>query len=241
MTASDSKKLQNILELRITNALGADKVTVESGEKVLSSSLHNLIRDAVDLGRDVFTNSKVNTKAAINKILKINKIKSIGALAIASTLGLTNQYINRKITEKRTGIKGFVGDVDYQSRVNEKKSNKDSSASFWLKKILASLGMAVMAITVMKVKSPADFLKKLEFTGPVTSGNAIKTVYAATLIGRFLASDNNDELRESVTTLVSLTGLCWVVLPQKVLQIFLTQKVKNCLIFTKKVMVLGTG
>lgn len=199
LSGADRKKLQGILELRITNALGADKVTVESGERKLSSSLHNLIRDSVDLGRDVFTNSKINAKAAINKIVKINKIKSIGALVIASTLGLTNQYINRKITEKRTGIKGFVGDVDYKNRVNEKKSNKDTSAAFWFKKILASLGMAAMAITVMKIKSPADFLKKLEFTGPVTSGNAIKTVYAATLIGRFLASDNNDELRESVT------------------------------------------
>ena len=51
----------------------------------------------------------------------------------------------------------------------------------------------------MKVKSPKDFVKKLELTGPVTSGNAIKTVYASTLTGRFLASDNKDELRESAT------------------------------------------
>ena len=56
-----------------------------------------------------------------------------------------------------------------------------------------------MAIGVMKVKSPKDFLKKLEFTGPVTSGNVIKTVYASTLIGRFLASDSKDELRETAT------------------------------------------
>ena len=42
-------------------------------------------------------------------------------------------------------------------------------------------------------------MKKLEFTGPVTSGNAIKTVYASTIIGRFLAADNSTELRESVT------------------------------------------
>ena len=56
-----------------------------------------------------------------------------------------------------------------------------------------------MALGVMKIKSPADFIKKLEFTGPVTSGNAIKTVYASTLIGRFLASDNKRELKETVT------------------------------------------
>ena len=197
ITASDTKKLQNILELRLTNILKADKVTAQNSTNSVSTSLHNLLRDAVDLGRDVFTNSKINPDEAIKKIAKINKVKSIGALALASTLGLTNQYINRKITEKRTGKKGFVGDLDYKEQANSKKQNK--SKSFWLQKAIASLGMAVMAIGVMKVKSPKDFMKKLEFTGPVTSGNAIKTVYASTLIGRFLASDSKDELRETVT------------------------------------------
>ena len=59
--------------------------------------------------------------------------------------------------------------------------------------------MIAMVVGVMKVKNPKDFVKKLEFTGPVTSGNAIKTVYASTIVGRFLAADNTTELRESVT------------------------------------------
>lgn len=101
LTPSDSKKLQNIIELRLTNALKADKVTAKNSTNSVSSSLHNLLRDAVDLGRDVFTNPKVKPDEAIAKILKINKVKSVGALALASTLGLTNQYINRKITEKK--------------------------------------------------------------------------------------------------------------------------------------------
>ena len=59
--------------------------------------------------------------------------------------------------------------------------------------------MAGMVLSVMKVKNPKDFVRKLEFTGPVTSGNAIKTVFTATVMGRFLAADNSTELRESVT------------------------------------------
>ena len=197
ISANDNKKLQNILELRLTNALKADKITAKNSTNSVSSSIHNLLRDAIDLGRDVFTNPKIKTNEAIAKIIKINKIKSIGALALASSLGLTNQYINRKITEKRTGKKGFVGDLDYKNQSQNKKN--DTSKGFWAQKILASVGMAAMAIAVMKVKSPADFLKKLEFTGPVTSGNVIKTVYASTLVGRFLASDSKDELRETAT------------------------------------------
>lgn len=199
ITKNDSKNILNILELRLTNALKADKITSENAGRKLSTTMHNLLRDIVDIGRDVYTNSNINKNSAIKKLLKLNKIKNIGALALASGLGLINQKINRKITEKRTGTKGFVGDTDYKNKVKIKNSTKDSSKSFWIKKILASVGMAAMAIAVMRIKSPKDFLKKLEFTGPVNSGNVIKTVYASTLIGRFLASDNTDELRETVT------------------------------------------
>ena len=71
--------------------------------------------------------------------------------------------------------------------------------NLFLKKLAASAGMIAMVIAVMKVKSPKDFVKKLQFTGPVTSGNAIKTVYAANIVGRFMAADDDNELRESVT------------------------------------------
>lgn len=207
ISKNDRKKLLNIIEFRLTNALGADKVTAGNS---FSTTIHNLLRDGVDLGKDIFANTKINTTEALEKIAKINKVKSIGALGLASGLGLINQYVNRKITEKRTGTKGFVGDSDYQNQIKDKKSTKDNSTKFILEKIAASLGMAAMAIAVMKIKSPKDFFKKLEFTGPVTSGNAIKTVYASTLIGRFLASDNKDELVET-TTRDYLGFLNWLV------------------------------
>ena len=199
ISKSDLTKLLNIIQVRLTNVLKADRITAETDGKSINTTLHNLLRDSIDLGKDVFTNPNIDINKALSKILKINKIKSIGALAIASGLGLTNQYINRKITEKRTGTTGFVGDSNYQNQVKDKKSSTDNSKKFLIKRLAASIGMAAMAIAVMKVKSPKDFMKKLEFTGPVTSGNVIKTVYASTLIGRFMASDNEDELAETVT------------------------------------------
>lgn len=197
ISQKDAKQIQNILEFRLTNALKADKVSAGIGDKTLSATLHNILRDSIDLGKNVFYKSEINTDKAIAKILKINKIKGVGALAIASALGLTNQYINRKLTEKRTGEAGFPGDSNYKGI--DKTSKKDRSTKFFAEKVLASAGMVAMALGVMRIKSPADFLKKLEFTGPVTSGNAIKTVYASTLVGRFLASDNKRELKETVT------------------------------------------
>ena len=216
ISKKDRKNLLQITESRIINALGVNNVSTKYKDKTLSTSIGNLLRDTVDFGHDILTNKNINKNSAINKLLKVNKIKALGGLAIASTLGLTNQYINRKITEKRTGQKGFVGDNNFAQQVSAKTTNspkqeQKKDKKFLAEKIAASVGMAVMATGVMKVKSPKDFLKKLEFTGPVTSGNAIKTVYASTLIGRFLASDNKDELRES-TTRDYLGFLNWLVL-----------------------------
>lgn len=193
----DRKNVLKIMEARLTNALGAERDTVLTiGENKLSAKLENILRDSHDMAKDIFTNKSIDAELALKKIGKINKIKAFGAIAGASILGLTNQHINRKITEKRTGIKGFVGDVDFTS---ENRAEKKKDDFLLLKKILASAGMAGMVLAVMKVKNLKDFARKLEFTGPVTSGNAIKTVYGFSIIGRFMAADNGTELRESMT------------------------------------------
>ena len=192
----DKDEILSILDKRLTNALGSGRnVTVQIGDKKLETTLWNVLRDTQDMARDIFTNTEVDTEKAFQKIKKVNKIKGIGAIAGACALGLTNQFINRKITEKRTGKKGFVGDVDFTSENHEHK--KDKSLIF--KKLGASAVMLGMVASVMRVKNFKEFAKKLEFTGPITSGNAIKTVYAANITGRFMAADNGTELRESMT------------------------------------------
>lgn len=216
VSKNDAKKVLEIIDHRITNALGVSgSVNVKLDDKSLSSSLKNLIRDVHDLGSNIFTNKGVNTEEALSKLQKMNKTKTLGALAIASTLGLTNQYINRMITKKRTGSDAFVGEIEYEKVKNgefkgqpEKKENK---GKFLGQKILASAGIIGLAAFVMKIKNPKDFVKKLEFTSAITSGNAIKTVYTATLVGRFMASKNETELRETVTRDV-LGFLNWLVL-----------------------------
>ena len=206
---SDRKNLLSIIESRITNALKVNRsVQVKIGKNELNASLGNVLRDMTDMGRDIFTNKNVNVEQAIKKITKINKIKAGGAIAGACILGLTNQFINRKITEKRTGKKGFVGEVDFTDSTR-KEQKKDNLLIF--KKIGASALMAGLVFSVMGVKTLKQFARKLEFSGPISSGNAIKTVYAANIIGRFMAADNGTELRESMTR-DYLGFLNWLVL-----------------------------
>jgi len=191
----DKKNALSVMEKRLANALDAERqAEVNINGYKLSAKLENIIRDAHDMGKDVL--GKTDTEKIIKKIARVNKSKAFGAIFGASLLGLTNQYINRRITEKRTGKKGFVGDVDFTSTFRAAPKKDDT---LWLKKAGASILMAGMVFSVMGVKNLKQFARKLEFTGPVTSGNAIKTVYASTIIGRFLAADNGTELRESMT------------------------------------------
>lgn len=180
ITKDDKKNVLLIMERRMANALGSERETELNidGHK-LSAKLENILRDTHDMGKDIFNkNNGKEIERAINKINKVNKVKTFGAIAASCALGLTNQWLNRKITEKRTGKKGFVGDVDYTSSDRGEK-RKDCLLPF--KKLGASVLMAGMVFSVMGVKNFKQFAKKLEFTGPVTSGNAIKTVYAQRL------------------------------------------------------------
>lgn len=195
---SDKNHVLSIMEKRLANALGAERdIELNIKGNKLSARLDNILRDTHDMGKDVFgINGGKDAQKILDRISKVNKTKAFGAIAGASILGLTNQFINRKITEKRTGKKGFVGEVDFTStfRGEKKKDNL-----LWLKKLGASALMIGMVTSVMGVKNFKQFAKKLEFTGPITSGNAIKTVYAANIVGRFMAADNGTELRESMT------------------------------------------
>lgn len=195
---TDKNHVLSIMEKRLANALGAERdIELNIQGNKLSARLDNILRDTHDMGKDVFgINGGKDAKKILDRISKVNKTKAFGAIAGASILGLTNQFINRKITEKRTGKKGFVGEVDFTSTFRgEKKKDK----YLLLKKIGASALMVGMVTSVMGVKNFKQFAKKLEFTGPITSGNAIKTVYAANIVGRFMAADNGTELRESMT------------------------------------------
>lgn len=209
LSKNDSKNLQNILTERVINAVGAESnITLKSGDKSITSTVQNILRDSIDMGQNVFSANE--SEKTIVKLKKLNKVKTLGALTLSIVLALTNQAINRYITQKRTGSKEFVGNMDYESHIgNNSQTDKKKNLNF--NKVLASAGFVAMLAKVMNIKNTKDFFKKLEFTGPTTSGNAIKTVYGALILGRFFASKDNTELRETVVR-DYLGFLNWLVL-----------------------------
>ena len=193
-----NKKVLEEIQEKIINLLGADNnITIKGTKNSLSANLTHTLRDIVDSGRNIFFGiNKKDSNEIISKLKKMNNLRIGIAIPLSMGLAITNQYLNRYLTKRRTGIDNFVGENNYAQNVafkNEKKSEK----GLWWKKLLSAGIFVLMLSKVMGVKKPADFIKKLEFDGPVTSGNTIKTVYGTLILGRIFASKDSTELRET--------------------------------------------
>ena len=148
-------------------------------------------------GKNIFfTESKQNSNNILSKLKTMNKLRIGIAIPLSMGLAITNQYLNRYLTKKRTGIDNFVGENGYESNVAS-KNEKQKEKGLLFKKILSAGIFVLMLTKVMGIKKPVDLVKKLEFDGPATSGNAIKTIYGTLILGRIFASKDSTELRET--------------------------------------------
>lgn len=193
-----NKKVLNNIQDEIINLLGADNsITIKSGKNEVSSNLTHALRDIVDSGKNIFfTETKQNSGKIISKLKQMNNLRIGIAIPLSMGLAISNQYLNRYLTKKRTGIDNFVGENGYENNVKD-KNEKKTEKGLWAKKLLSAGIFVLMLTKVMGIKKPLDLVKKLEFDGPATSGNAIKTIYGTLILGRIFASKDSTELRET--------------------------------------------
>ncbi len=198
LTKKESENLTENIKTQIIDTLGADSnIKVKSGTHEVNSNLSHMLRDVKDLGKNVFFNETLNnSKEILEKLKSMNKSRIMFAIPLSMGLGISNQYINRQLTKRRTGIDNFVGENGYEDNVKNKEE-KSEQKGLWLKKLVSAGVFAAMLTKVMGVKKPSDFVNKLEFDGPATGGNAIKTIYGTLVIGRIFASKDSTELRET--------------------------------------------
>ena len=194
----ETQKLLSNIQDEIINITGADNnITIKAGEKEVSSNLTHALRDIVDSGRNIFfTETKQNSNHILSKLKSMNNLRIGIAIPLSMGLAITNQYLNRYLTKRRTGIDNFVGENGYENNVKD-KNEKKREKGLWAKKLLSAGIFILMLSKVMGIKKPIDLVKKLEFDGPVTSGNAIKTIYGTLILGRIFASKDSTELRET--------------------------------------------
>ena len=193
-----NKKILTEIQDEIIKLLGADNsITIKSGKNEVSSNLTHALRDIVDSGKNIFfSKTKQLPGKIVSKLKRMNNLRIGIAIPLSMGLAITNQYLNRYLTKKRTGIDNFVGENGYENNVKD-KNEKKKEKGLWLKKIISAGIFVLMLTKVMGVKKPIDLVKKLEFDGPATSGNAIKTIYGTLILGRIFASKDSTELRET--------------------------------------------
>jgi len=149
--------------------------------------------------KKTFENTVDSAQNTFIKAMKsMNKSRSLLGVGIASLVGVSTQPINMYLTKKKTGKSGFVGGGE-----------EDKSAKFKAKKgLVASLfGAGVLA----SIGNPKNLIKDLQFKGFTPTIKQFKFIYGITIMSRFLASRNSNELTES--TIKDTLGFAnWLIL-----------------------------
>ncbi len=227
--ATISKDLKEYAKSVITHATGSEtnfRLTTKQHPVTLESmveSIYNVSRTFVsDKVGKVLTGS---SSEFINSLKKMNKYRSILGLGIASAVGMSIQPLNIYLTKKKTGSDGFVG---VEGRT------KDNSAGFWgLKTGAAAIfGGGILASIGLK-NGINDLLKKIQFKGLVPTINQFKFIYGVTIMSRFMAARDKDELRESVVKDV-LGFFNWLILGNFVAKITANAMDKSLLNYSKR-------
>ncbi len=228
-----SKDLKAYAQSVITHATGSEN-TFRLAENQKTTSVSNLLDSIYNVSR-TFVNEKVgnafkeskdiDTNAYLKSLKRMNLRRSMLGLGIASAVGMSIQPLNIYLTKKKTGSDGFVGVEGRQ---------KDNSAGFKGMKVAAAgiFGGGILATIGMR-DGVKGLLKKIQFRGLVPTLDQFKFIYGVTIMSRFLAARDKDELRESVVKDV-LGFFNWLVLGNFVAKMTANAMDQNLLNYSEK-------
>lgn len=209
-----SKETKNVLKALYAGSTGADsKIKLEKeidGKTVKSvSSLEDYIKNSYKMGKafmnenvaKTFETGNASDNVFIKSLKRLNKNTAIIGIGVATAIGCSLQPLNIYLTKKKTGKSGFVG--------VEGGREPDKSTGFKLLKlaVAAAGGFAIMR----SIGKPSEILGKIQFKGLTPTIAQFKLVYGMTVISRFLAARDKNELRES-SIKDSLGFVNWLIL-----------------------------
>ncbi len=226
-----SKDLKSYTQSVITHATGSEtnyRLSHSQQPVNLSNmldSVYNVSRTFVNKNVGDTFKGNISSNPFINSLKKMNLHRSMLGLGIAAAIGMSIQPLNIYLTKKKTGSDGFVGVEGRQ---------KDNSAGFWgLKTMAAGLfGGGILASIGLK-DGVKGLMKKIQFKGLVPTINQFKFIYGVTIMSRFMAARDKDELRESVVKDV-LGFFNWLVLGNFVAKITANAMDKSLLNYSEK-------
>jgi len=210
-----------------TGAAGSIALKVTGAKNEVSRDIHGLLTDAVALSQKVFTKatSKENLEEHVKNLNKLVSQKTAWGIGLTLVGIFSLPYINNTITKLRTGKDGYAAYKDFcKSDKQVQDDKKEKNKGLWAKKALAITGMALLVVTTMggfankgAVKGFMRgggwdaFKKKIQLKEANAHMDLIKLIYGTSLIGRFLFSRDDQELK--VTAVRDYSGfLNWLVL-----------------------------
>lgn len=207
ITRDTGAQSKYILESSQKAADGKALITSETSLKTFLEDLFKVSKsfneEAVQKAfKDQIANGKgINENAFIKQLNKFMKTRALAGFAIATGIGMSIQPLNIYLTKLKTGSDGFVG-VEGRS--------KDNSAGFWALKgaTATAFGAGVLATLGTGLKG---FMSKMAFKGFWPTLSQLKGIYGLTIMSRFMAARDKDELREAATK-DTLGFLSWLVL-----------------------------
>lgn len=209
-----SKENANMLKNIVLSDFDKEtKLTLSAGDKSTVASLKDIVDNITSFSKALFkekvTNSFKNA-ATFDNVEFIKSMKNFGmrrsllGVSIGAAVGCCIQPLNIYLTKKKTGSDGFVG---VEGR------EKDKSFGFKaLKTGVASLfGAGVYSFITNHSWKKSDFLKNIQFKGLTPTIPQFMFVYGLTIMSRFMAARDKDELREA-SVKDTLGFLTWLVL-----------------------------
>jgi|GEM_PF-2408319 len=195
---------------------GTEKfIRIKGAGKSVETSMKTLVSNLYELPKELFIpyTKKGVLEQATQKIKFLNRQKGVAGFGLATVIAVSTQFINRYLTEKKTGSHAFVGLPNYEkmAMLKKKKEIKEEEKKLGWKFAAAkaaSVGamMGMLGATyaeslnpkkILNSFKPSNLANKLRFTGKFVTLNQLRALSAITISGRILASVDFNELRET--------------------------------------------
>ena len=196
--------LGKIFDEMAQSTKATEVIRFKGDKKAFSSTLSDILRDTVDLGRR-FKDKTVtnNIDNFVSRGVKLINRKSLIGMAVLIPVAMSVQFINRAITRWHSGHDGAPIYKDFGKQpALEIKKDKDNLG---LHKVLASALMVGTALATCTGK----FTKKMfQFKGLFPTLDQCRWIATATIVSRMLASEDNSELKETtIRDIATFLGL----------------------------------
>ena len=183
-----------------------ENVKINGGKNpVKANTVEDILKNSVQFFKEFKKTPNTDIMEFAKQSKKLVRSKSLLGLAVVLPLAASMQFINRKITEKTSGIKGAPIYNDYGKENSTKIDESKKKEGLLKQKIISMTTMlSVGLLSMMKLPN----MNMLEFKGIFPTMDQARLISTTTFMSRMAAADDKHELAEAtgrdIVTFLSL-------------------------------------